>query len=173
MDWYRIHSMSHDIWKHFVVLCVDMVIRLLLVVSRGSFAHIFRISRAGTSNYTPHLLWNVVTYPCPWFLLFAQHSPNQPPTHNKAVQKQTLCMSYWHSRHLTCIQGVNRNWECTRIRTSADWFAHMATKPLVLLIFHVLHVKYVGNYSGARCVPGSSKWFISMEVDIHIIWSHK
>ena len=33
-----------------------------------------RISRAGTSNYTPQHLWGVITCPCPWYLLLAQHS---------------------------------------------------------------------------------------------------
>ena len=94
------------IGEHFVVLCVGIVICLFLVDLRVSFAHIFRVSRAGTSNYIPHLLWNVVTYPCPLYLLFAQHFPNQPvPTHNKAMQKQTLCMSYWYNRHVNVYSG--------------------------------------------------------------------
>ena len=31
-------------------------------------------SRAGTSNYIPQFLWDVITCPCPWYLLLAQHS---------------------------------------------------------------------------------------------------
>ena len=31
-----------------------------------------QVSRAGTSNYIPHILWDVITCPCPWYLLLAQ-----------------------------------------------------------------------------------------------------
>ena len=33
-----------------------------------------QVSRAGTSNYIPQILWDVITCPCPWYLLPAQHS---------------------------------------------------------------------------------------------------
>ena len=33
-----------------------------------------QVSRAGTSNYIPQYLWDVITCPCPWYLLLAQHS---------------------------------------------------------------------------------------------------
>ena len=32
------------------------------------------ISRTGTSNYIPQILWDVITSPCPWYLRLAQHS---------------------------------------------------------------------------------------------------
>ena len=35
-----------------------------------------QISRAQTSNYIPQKLWDVITCPCPWYLLLAQHSCN-------------------------------------------------------------------------------------------------
>ena len=31
--------------------------------------------KAGTSNYIPQYLWDVITCPCPWFLVLAQKSP--------------------------------------------------------------------------------------------------
>ena len=31
-----------------------------------------QVSRAGTSNYIPQILWEVITCPCPWYLLLAQ-----------------------------------------------------------------------------------------------------
>ena len=31
-----------------------------------------QVSRAGTSNYIPQYLWDVITCPCPWYLLLAQ-----------------------------------------------------------------------------------------------------
>ena len=49
--------------------------------SRWTLVHnIFRVlyqkqvSRAWTSNYIPQYLWDVITCPCPWYLLLAQHS---------------------------------------------------------------------------------------------------
>ena len=33
-----------------------------------------QVSRAGTSNYIPHLLWDVITCPRPWYLLLAYGS---------------------------------------------------------------------------------------------------
>ena len=27
-----------------------------------------------TSNYIPHILWGVITFPCPWYLLLVEHS---------------------------------------------------------------------------------------------------
>ena len=32
------------------------------------------VSRAGTSNYIPQYLWDVITCPCPWYLLQAHKS---------------------------------------------------------------------------------------------------
>ena len=39
-------------------------------------SHQKQISRAGTSNYMylPQYLWDVITGPCPWYMLLAQHS---------------------------------------------------------------------------------------------------
>ena len=33
-----------------------------------------QLSKAGTSNYIPYILWDVITCPCPWLLLLAQQS---------------------------------------------------------------------------------------------------
>ena len=33
-----------------------------------------KVSRARTSNYIPQILWDVITCPCPWYMLLAQHS---------------------------------------------------------------------------------------------------
>ena len=33
--------------------------------------HQMQVSRAGTSNYIPQILWDVITSPCPWYLLLA------------------------------------------------------------------------------------------------------
>ena len=31
------------------------------------------VPRAGTSNYTPQIIWDLITCPCPWYLHLAQH----------------------------------------------------------------------------------------------------
>ena len=36
--------------------------------------HQKQVSRAGTSNYTPQFLWDVITSHCSWYLFLAQHS---------------------------------------------------------------------------------------------------
>ena len=33
-----------------------------------------QVSRAGTSNYIPQILWDVITCPCPWYLLLTHKS---------------------------------------------------------------------------------------------------
>ena len=32
-----------------------------------------QVSRAGTSNYIPQYLWDIITCPCPWYLLLAHN----------------------------------------------------------------------------------------------------
>ena len=39
-----------------------------------------QVPRAGTSNYIPQILWDVITCPCPWYLLLAQHSTYETQT---------------------------------------------------------------------------------------------
>ena len=39
-----------------------------------------KVSRAGTSNYTPQYLWDVITCPFPWYPLLVQHSSNPADT---------------------------------------------------------------------------------------------
>ena len=51
-----------------------------------------QVSRAGSSNYIPQYLWDVITYPCPWCLLLAQHSPNISDNFfESSFQKKTSC----------------------------------------------------------------------------------
>ena len=33
-----------------------------------------QVSMAGTSNYIPHILWNIIIWPCPWYFLLAHKS---------------------------------------------------------------------------------------------------
>ena len=41
--------------------------------------------RAGKSNYVPQYLWNVITFPCPWYMLLAHQFP-----YGITLQKTTL-----------------------------------------------------------------------------------
>ena len=56
---------------------------------------IFRCSRAGTSNYIPQILWDVITCPCPWYLLLT-HTHN--PHINFAVYLMKTCIVFCYSR---------------------------------------------------------------------------
>ena len=63
-----------------------------------------QVSRAGTSKYIPVILWDVITCPCPWYLLLAQHSSywrleRMDPQISHAIttlkRKQTYVHSLW------------------------------------------------------------------------------
>ena len=48
----------------------------LYIKSRHSWEVLYQkqVSRAGTNNYIPQYLWDVISCPCPWCLLLAQDS---------------------------------------------------------------------------------------------------
>ena len=55
-------------------------------------------TRAGTSNYFPQTLWDVITCPCPGYVLLAQHSsynrlPHDPLTLMKSYVLWLICPS--------------------------------------------------------------------------------
>ena len=62
-----------------------------------------QVSKAGRSNYIPQYLWDVITFPCPWYLLLAQHSSyhsnvfhNQHPYNVSSIKwlgSHEFCMS--------------------------------------------------------------------------------
>ena len=47
-----------------------------------------QVSRAGTSNYTPQMLWDVITCPCPWYLRLAP----SPQLHHLHLTKTTFAI---------------------------------------------------------------------------------
>ena len=58
-----------------------------------------QVSRTGTSNYIPQYLWDVITCPCPWYLLLA---------HKSSIR--TWCCNYRNckNRHrFAMIKGVH------------------------------------------------------------------
>ena len=82
-----------ECWKHvYVAFCKTdaIVIYYSVAFSHLSYQRKFiyvifkwrlvcqqQISRAGTSNYIPQYLWNVITCPCPWYLILPQKSSNE------------------------------------------------------------------------------------------------
>ena len=80
-----------------------------------------QVSRAGTSNYIPQKLWDVITYPCPWYLLLAyksshDESPLQSqsisqgqcqPVHCTASCPLILAVSAAHYGHLRFYSGMH------------------------------------------------------------------
>ena len=56
-----------------------------------------QVSRAGTSDYIPQYLWDVITCPCPWHLLQAQHSSNIKTTQNIFYNYCIIAKLKWYS----------------------------------------------------------------------------
>ena len=55
-----------------------------------------QVSRAGTNNYIPQILWDVITCPCPWYLLLAHKS------------SYTLTLLFYLSL-IRCVWYMNKN----------------------------------------------------------------
>ena len=53
--WQFIWRLKHNLRKHFT----------------------YKDIKAGTSNSLPPILWDVITCPCPWYLLLTQHSSHR------------------------------------------------------------------------------------------------
>ena len=58
-----------DIIRH----CVWLSQNIVQILNWGVLCQ-EQVSRAGTSNYIPQYLWDVITCPSPWYLLQTQHS---------------------------------------------------------------------------------------------------
>ena len=62
------------IYQH---LCLEIAIQNLNTSLRHTYHFCIdfkRETRVGTSNYTPQILWDVFTCPCPWYLLLTHNS---------------------------------------------------------------------------------------------------
>ena len=55
-----------------------------------------QVSRAWTSNYIPQKLWDVITCPCPWYLLLAQQSWNVYISFIFWHIKFSISINTWH-----------------------------------------------------------------------------
>ena len=57
-----------------IFLCFVTCLRLcysFIIFCMSAPVHQKHVWRAGTSNYIPQILWDVITFPCPWCLLLA------------------------------------------------------------------------------------------------------
>ena len=54
-----------------------------------------QVSRARTSNYIPQILWDVITCPCPWYLLLAHKS-----------SMSCWWVRFYDTMHLGCIGSL-------------------------------------------------------------------
>ena len=67
-----------------------------------------QVSRARTNNYSPQYLWYVITCPCPWYLLLAQHSSYEYPLlvfdWNKCVNLENHFLQFGDTR--TAIETI-------------------------------------------------------------------
>ena len=55
-----------------------------------------QVSRLGTSNYISQKLWDVITCPCPWYLLLAQQSWNVYVSFMFWNKKFSISINTWH-----------------------------------------------------------------------------
>ena len=100
------------------------------------------VLRAGTCTYIQQILRNVISWPCPWYLLLAHRSPNDhfPNIHQFCVQNEhtgaystiydTLCIAYESSVneiHLYIIQPFHvllHQWNFNFFVTFASRWRH-------------------------------------------------
>ena len=75
------------------------------------------VSMAGTSNYIPHILWDVITCPCLWYLLLEQHNIEdhnmtmiQFIIHHVQAEMEAFEAEKWEICHLLlCHQALGQN----------------------------------------------------------------
>ena len=74
------------------------------------------VSRAGTSNYIPQILWDVITCPCPWYLF----------------------LTHCHHMSQTGMQGINNYIPqnavsiCSISHNICTWFYHALFRVIIL-----------------------------------------
>ena len=60
-----------------------------------------QVSRTGTSNYIPQCPWDVITCPCPWYLLLTYKSPYMLP-HSLAA-RMGIILTHWDRVPHICV----------------------------------------------------------------------
>ena len=78
------------------------------------FVYQKQVSRAGTCNCIPQYLWDVVTCPCPWYLLLAHKSTYEVTANRKPfffkLQLQ-LFTNLWNVILVKCIEFISMPWD--------------------------------------------------------------
>ena len=69
---YNAMSWQCGCWLNGIFLCLHILWQHEPCISRVLCQK--QVSRAGRSNYIPQYLWDYITFPCPWYLLLAQHT---------------------------------------------------------------------------------------------------
>ena len=64
-------SVTMATWQVYFV-CLMMVVLWPFLGNKWAFEYQKQVSGTETSNYFPHILWDVVIRPCPWYLLMAR-----------------------------------------------------------------------------------------------------
>ena len=62
------------IWALFAGLVSNTFVLYICYVGLYDISGVLfqkQVSRAGTSNYIPQYLWDMITCPCPWYLFLA------------------------------------------------------------------------------------------------------
>ena len=95
-----------------------------------------KVSRAGTSNYIPHILWDVITCPCPWYMLQAylsSHKLIDIPGWDHALQCRTIIII----KRFRCYQVTANKIYFGQIQRTNDSYIsqHVSWKP----IYYIYH----------------------------------
>ena len=105
--------------------------------------------RERTGNYIPFMLWDVISCPCRWYLLLAQHCPHFSVTSLYWGTHTIALVKYWRiysisqeicTRFLLC---------CALLWLYIDWFSHI----------HQAYFTGTGNLTIAP-VPAKQPWWI-------------
>ena len=90
-------TLSDSLWRHCNVILLSWLKKtftLPLSSAWGDGMCQKRVSRSGTSNYTPQYLCDVITCPCPWYLLLARESSNCSSQFTTCSTSQELCSQF-------------------------------------------------------------------------------
>ena len=68
-----------------------------------------QFSKAGTSNYTPQILWGVIIWPCSWYLLLAHMSLFLMQFSSFLVTQYVSFLAHWGRVMHTCVSKINHH----------------------------------------------------------------
>ena len=110
-----------------------------------------QVSRAGTSNYTPLLMWDVITCPCLWYLLLAQQSTfdlrymhftetpwNMDMLYNLPLPTHVLGIAYNFTTNV--LDAIVTPLDCTFSYKSAYPQNVFTRQTVIYIIYIIMHV---------------------------------